>query len=868
MVDARPGGGPVDGDDLLSGPTWSRHPIDRVRLGLALLALVVTLGLMLQHPTGVRSVTVELVEVVNRLPWWLRQMLLGTTQVFALIVSIVLVVFVGRRPKLFATALGAAAVAAATMAVIQGWVDDAVPNRMAQVVERPSWITGAAFPSGTYLAGFTAAVVVIGPVLSRGWRRVTLVSLAIAVLSRVVTAVAVPLNLAVTVALGAAVGSAAVTAVGSPRRSASRRAVLAGLASAGFPAERIEPAPVGAGHAKTYVAIAASGRRAFVKLLGRDERDAYVIQRVYKNLRVKDLDDLRPTWSPVELAEHEAYTTLLAARTGTVVPEVLAAGSTRGGDGILALAPLDGDRLGDLRPVEVTDELLDEAWDQVVRLHRQGIAHRWLTARHLMVDRHPRQPRHHGRVDGDGHGHHIRPDGSADADGHLDRPRVTLCDLRWAVHQAEPTLLAADVAMLVTSLALIVGAERSVDAAARALPPETLANALPLVQPLAMPADVQEAVGAQRSVLLAVRGRLQVAAGDVDYELADMERVKLSQLFGLAIGVILAYTALSFASSWAEISQALGAVSLWSLPGLVVLASVQYFSGAGTFMSVVPRRLPYVEVVRLMIGQSFLNRFTPANAGGMALRVRYLQQYGIGLGGAAAGVALTSVSSGVAQVGVLLIFAAWAGSSTTGLRFELPEASEAAVVLAGLTLLAGLVWLTPWGRHVVGRRVETTVKQVWTTLRDLSRQPARFLALFGTTLLSKTAMIVAFIESSRAVDISISFPRLGLLYMTASTLAAAAPTPGSVGAVEAALTAALTGVGVPLPQALSAVFLFRLVTYWLPVPFGWWCLRGLRRTIFGPEPAERTGSGTNDGARATNLATGSFGSVTAGSSRR
>jgi uncharacterized membrane protein YbhN (UPF0104 family) len=52
-----------------------------------------------------------------------------------------------------------------------------------------------------------------------------------------------------------------------------------------------------------------------------------------------------------------------------------------------------------------------------------------------------------------------------------------------------------------------------------------------------------------------------------------------------------------------------------------------------------------------------------------------------------------------------------------------------------------------------------------------------------------------------------------------------------VGAVEAALTAALTGVGVPPADALSAVFLFRLVTYWLPVPFGWGALQRLQKTV-------------------------------------
>jgi uncharacterized protein (TIRG00374 family) len=85
--------------------------------------------------------------------------------------------------------------------------------------------------------------------------------------------------------------------------------------------------------------------------------------------------------------------------------------------------------------------------------------------------------------------------------------------------------------------------------------------------------------------------------------------------------------------------------------------------------------------------------------------------------------------------------------------------------------------------------------------------------------------------SCNAVGIHLSVSRLGLLYLTASSVAAAAPTPGGVGAVEAALTAALTGVGVPPADALSAVFLFRLVTYWLPVPFGWGALQRLQKTV-------------------------------------
>jgi glycosyltransferase 2 family protein len=148
-----------------------------------------------------------------------------------------------------------------------------------------------------------------------------------------------------------------------------------------------------------------------------------------------------------------------------------------------------------------------------------------------------------------------------------------------------------------------------------------------------------------------------------------------------------------------------------------------------------------------------------------------------------------------------------------------------------LALLAGLIWLTPFGRRVVGRRVKTTTAQVLKTLRRLAQQPARFVTLFGATLATKAAQIAAFVLSCDAVGIDLSVARLGILFLTASTVAAAAPTPGGVGAVEAALTAALTGVGVSPADALSAVFLYRLVTYWLPVPFGWFALQRLQRTV-------------------------------------
>ena len=47
--------------------------------------------------------------------------------------------------------------------------------------------------------------------------------------------------------------------------------------------------------------------------------------------------------------------------------------------------------------------------------------------------------------------------------------------------------------------------------------------------------------------------------------------------------------------------------------------------------------------------------------------------------------------------------------------------------------------------------------------------------------------------------------------------------------LEAALTAALTSAGAPPAEALSAVLIFRLVSFWLPIPFSAFSLQRLRR---------------------------------------
>ena len=76
---------------------------------------------------------------------------------------------------------------------------------------------------------------------------------------------------------------------------------------------------------------------------------------------------------------------------------------------------------------------------------------------------------------------------------------------------------------------------------------------------------------------------------------------------------------------------------------------------------------------------------------------------------------------------------------------------------------------------------------------------------------------------------SVPIASIGVVYLTGSAIGSLLPTPGGLGAVEAALTAGLTATGMPGAVAVSSVLLFRLLTFWLPVPFGWAALSYLER---------------------------------------
>ena len=116
--------------------------------------------------------------------------------------------------------------------------------------------------------------------------------------------------------------------------------------------------------------------------------------------------------------------------------------------------------------------------------------------------------------------------------------------------------------------------------------------------------------------------------------------------------------------------------------------------------------------------------------------------------------------------------------------------------------------------------VAGALRRVASQLRDLMGQPGLLLRATGWAAANWLLDIAALGVFLAAFGASTPLDGLVVAYGVAYVLAAIPITPGGLGVVEAALTAALVGFGVPRGEALVGVVAYRVANFWLPIPAG------------------------------------------------
>jgi glycosyltransferase 2 family protein len=606
-----------------------------------------------------------------------------------------------------------------------------------------------------------------------------------------------PLELVLAVAAGVTVGAGLLVAFGVPDRRMGAAGVAAALRAGGVPASRVTEASVTAKGSRPFRAVTDDGQALFVKVFGSDQRDADLLYRTYRAIRLRGVGDTRPAASLFKAVEHEALVAVMAERARVAVPHVDQVIKAGDGSVLLTMELIAGRPLDEIPDENITDQLARDLWLEVSRLHQARIAHRSL---------------HDGNII-------VGEDGC---------PR--LVDFSFAELAATSRQLDIDVAELLTSLAGRIGPDRAVGSALPAIGRDGVASAVPLLQPLALSASTRRAIKAQDAVLKRTRQAAIAASGDqADANLAQLQRVRPRTLLTIAALAGAFYYLLpqiaQVSSSWHAI---LSANWAW-LPAIILLSALTYVASAMALIGGVPGHAPFWPTVLAQFASSFINRVSPANVGGMALNARFLQKAGSDAPASVAAVGVNSLAGAIMHLVLLVVFFVLAGHDLTK-AFKLPSGSKILLILAVILAVVGIVLATRPGRRWARKQLLPGLRSAVNSLRRTAASPVKMGLLFGGSALITLAYIAALAASIEAfTSTGPSLIVIGAVYLAAAALAAAAPTPGGLGAIEAALIAGLQGVGMHAGPAVSAVLLYRLATYWLPILPGWLSWRFLQR---------------------------------------
>jgi uncharacterized membrane protein YbhN (UPF0104 family) len=385
-----------------------------------------------------------------------------------------------------------------------------------------------------------------------------------------------------------------------------------------------------------------------------------------------------------------------------------------------------------------------------------------------------------------------------------------------------------DLAELLCTAALLTDAPRAVATGARIFGADRIVRALPALQLIALSPETRRRMRKQKDVLAQLRDELialRPSAGDT--EQLELRRVKPRTLLTIVAGAIAAYVLLSQLANQDLVGTLRKADWRWALAALAL--SVLTFVGASLSLSgFVPEKLSHVRTFAAQLAAGFATLVSPPTVGAVAVNVRYLQKSGLHPALAAASVGVSQVFAFFVHIGLLTVTAVLAGQNAD-IHFEPPRAAiiigAVVVVALGLLLLFGPV------RKSILERARPILNEVGPRLLTVAQRPWKIAEGIGGILLLNIAFALCMIACCEAFGAggNQNWAAIALVYLAGSTLGQAAPTPGGLGAVEAAYVAGLTLAGLDSGVAVSATLLFRLLTFWLPTLPGYWSFNWLQR---------------------------------------
>jgi uncharacterized protein (TIRG00374 family) len=788
--------------DLLAPLIRRTNDIFRLVLATVLLAVIVASSLITRYEwVSLEKSISRIVGVLTPTQSNLVYLAYGIA-ILILPFMILIGLIVGRQWKLLAAYAAAGAIALLALSITGNGIStprwhfddiDRLHTLLSQFLDDPRWI-----------AMLAAVLTVSGPWLPARWRRWWWTLLLAFVPIHLVVSAVVPARSLLGLGVGWFVGALIVLVVGTPALEVPLDGAVRALARRGFVTSRLAVVrPAGPGP----LVLSAAGKdasttpesqapeaeapeiTALVEMYGPNQRSGGAVRQIWRWLRLRKTEAAPLQTSMRRAVEHRALMAIAIGDLGLANSTTTALATLDRGWMLYAHSPPRGIAVDE---TSADDALALPVWTALGALHHGQISH------------------------GDLRGHEVTiEDGTALFGG--------FGNAEFGATEAQ---LQTDIAALLVTTTAIFDAGTAVAAAIEVFDKDVVLTASRRLTKSAVPKRIRDSVPDVSAVMTAARDEVKRQTGADQIKAETITRFTRSQVIQLVLLVGLVYVAYPFISTVPAFFAELRTANYWwALLGLAVSA-LTYVGAAAALWSCASGMVSFRNLAIMQVANTFAATTTPAGVGGLALSTRFLQKGGLGALRATAAVALMQSVQVITHVGLLILFSIVAGTSANLSHFV--PSPIVLYLIAGVALgVVGAFMFVPRLRGWLGTAVRPRLKEVGVELVELMREPKRLLIIVLGCATTTLGAALALWASIAAFGGGTTFVTVTVVTMIGGTLASAAPTPGGVGAVEAALIGGLAAFGLSPAVAVPSVLLYRVLTCWLPVFIGWPVMRWL-----------------------------------------
>ena len=770
----------------------ARRPRDLVTLlaTLAVTALVTAIGTFAAQTTA--GLDADLTTATRVLPSFVLFILntIGATSIIFVPVLVGISLLTRNRTRQLVDALLAAGLSVLTLVAISILVVQSNSPRL--IVALTGGIqTEGVTPLDPLIAGLISFLV-IARVFDRGKlgliATISVIALSFASLVAGQTTIVTQL---VNILLGWAIGLAVRYSFGTPINRASVEKLQQELDAGGLGIEQIELSS-DTSEGRIYRAILKTGAQINIWVFDWELQGSGVLGSWWRGLTIKTSGDFKGM-SIRRRVERTALLTYAISATGVRVPEVEMVREIEPDSIFIALENLSGSSFAELnsRKIKLTTSQIEKFLTDVKVIHDADIAHRSLSAENIFVTQ----------------------SGDIAFTG-VHSGTVASTDLQQRVDLAE-ALVTASRASSITE---------TVQVAKRLFTTKELIRTIPAIQSVAMSRKTRQYLSTNKELLKDLRKALGELAPTAELQPISFQRIKWKNILLATASVVALYV---LVPQFSQISiKDLITTAEWKWAIVALIGSVlTYIASTALLLSFVSVPISWFRTLQAQLAASFATLVTPPTLGSVAVNMRFLSRAGVSSPAAATAVGVSQVIIFFIHVLLLVVFGVIAGSQTD-FSFRPPRITLVifVIIFALIILSFSITKIRNW----ILTKTRPIFSQVGPTLAIIVQQPQRLLISILASISLNFSYSVAFYAALNAFGSDISFATAAFVYLAGATIGQAAPTPGGIGAVEAALVAGLTASGIPSGTALSGVLLYRVATFWLPVLPGWYAFANLQ----------------------------------------